>query len=91
MNDREFLIWIHEKLEDVHGEKPTLDYMHKLRAIIKNTPKNKVTPNISTFNSIDDLKSDLAKDCKWIGNCAIESSSSCHNNVKCGEYECVYN
>ena len=59
MNDKEFLIWIHERLTEVHGENPTFDYMHKLRAIIKATDPEKQTPNIATGNSIDDLKQDL--------------------------------
>lgn len=56
MKDREFLIWIHERLEHVHHERPIVDYMHKLRAIIRNTPKDQNTPNVDTFNSIEQLK-----------------------------------
>jgi hypothetical protein len=33
MKDRDFLLWIHERLEHVHGEKPAYDYMHKLKAV----------------------------------------------------------
>jgi hypothetical protein len=33
-SDRGFLMWIHERLEHVHGESPLIDYMHQLRAII---------------------------------------------------------
>ena len=55
MNDRDFLIWLHERLEYIHKESPTVDYMHKLRAIIKNTPKDKYTPNIATSNSLKEL------------------------------------
>lgn len=32
MKGREFLMWLHERLEKVHGEDHLLDYMHKLRA-----------------------------------------------------------
>lgn len=56
MKDREFLMWIHERLELVHGDSPLVDYMHKLRAIIRNTPKDKETPNTSSCNSLDELK-----------------------------------
>jgi hypothetical protein len=59
MKDQEFLIWIHERLTEVHGEKPTMDFMHKLRAIIKATPPEKVTPNMGTGNCIDDLKREI--------------------------------
>jgi len=56
MKDREFLIWLHERLEHKHKEEPIVDYMHKLRAIIKATPEDKVTPNCGTGNSMADLK-----------------------------------
>lgn len=46
MNDKEFLQWIHDRLEHVHKENPLVDYMWKLRAIIKATPKEQVTPNV---------------------------------------------
>jgi hypothetical protein len=59
MKDRDFLIWLHARLTDVHNERPTFDYMHKLRAIIKNTPKDKVTPNMGTNNSFEDLMKEL--------------------------------
>lgn len=36
MTDRDFLIWVHSRLEHEHGQSPLLDYMHKLRAIIAN-------------------------------------------------------
>jgi hypothetical protein len=59
MNDRDFLIWIHERLEHIHKEDPLVDYMWKLRAIIISTPKDKLTPNISGCNSLEDLKKAL--------------------------------
>ena len=37
MKDKQFLIFIHDRLEKVHGENRNIDYMHKLRAIIYNT------------------------------------------------------
>lgn len=52
--DREFLIWLHERLVDVHGECELYGYMHKLRAIIAATPPNQVTP-IACLNGIDDV------------------------------------
>jgi hypothetical protein len=56
MSDQEFLIWLHERLTNIHGERDAFDYMYKLRAIIKSTDPEKITPNIATYNSIDELK-----------------------------------
>lgn len=61
MKDRQFLIWIHERLEHIHNENPCYDYMHKLRALIKTTPKRKETPNLATYNNLADLITDLNK------------------------------
>jgi hypothetical protein len=55
MTDKEFLIWLHARLTDAHGEKPITDYMHKLRAIIKSTDPSKVTPNVATGNNLEDI------------------------------------
>jgi len=60
MNDRDFLMWIHERLV-VHGENPHHDYMHKLRAIIMSYPADKTTPNTGPFNNLGDLKEYLKK------------------------------
>lgn len=54
MTDREFLMWLHERLVSVHGEDACFDYMYKLRAIIKATPADRTTPNIGTENSLAD-------------------------------------
>ena len=59
MGDQKFLIWLHERLTNVHGERATFDYMHKLRAIIKSTDPEKITPNIAMYNNIDELKQGL--------------------------------
>jgi hypothetical protein len=42
-SDRGFLMWIHERLEHVHGENHLLDYMHQLRAIIAEIPADRKT------------------------------------------------
>lgn len=55
MPDRKFLIWLHERLEHVHGEDPLFDYMWKLRSIIEATPADKITPN-TTIKQIEELK-----------------------------------
>ena len=35
MSDKEFLIWLHHRLTEVHGEDEMFDYMNKLRSIIE--------------------------------------------------------
>lgn len=47
MRDREFLIWLHARLVEVHKEPPEIDYMLKLGNIIANYPKDNITPNTS--------------------------------------------
>lgn len=49
MNDREFLIWLHERLTNIHGESECMDYMHRLRAIIANIPENQRSPAVQSF------------------------------------------
>ena len=55
MKDRDFLKWIHERLEHVHHESPLMDYMHKLRAIIATTDPEKETLNMGMSNSLAEL------------------------------------
>ena len=54
MNDKEFLLWIHQRLNQVHGENKNADYMWKLRAIIANTPENQITPNVMVSLNISE-------------------------------------
>ncbi len=44
MKDKNFLIWLHERLVKIHKENPHVTYMHKLRAIINTTDPEKVSP-----------------------------------------------
>lgn len=60
MNDRDFLYWIHERLQNVYHEDPLIDHMHKLRDIIASTPTDKISPN-QWSNSLDELKSQWRK------------------------------
>ena len=55
MKDRDFLKWIHERLEHVHQENPLMDYMHKLRAIIATTDPDKETLNQGMSNSLAEI------------------------------------
>ena len=45
MTDREILIFIHQRLINVHKESPFFDYMHKLREVIHGMPKDKQSNN----------------------------------------------
>ncbi len=45
MTDRDFLIWLHERLRHVYRENELFDYMHKLRCVITSIPDNQVTPS----------------------------------------------
>lgn len=45
LTDRDFLCWIHERLEHVYNESPIVDFMNKLRVIITTIPANQRTPN----------------------------------------------
>lgn len=47
MHDKEFLLRIHDRMIEVHGEKSDVDYMWKLRAIINDYPDGKLTPNVA--------------------------------------------
>lgn len=56
MSDREFLIWIYQRLVLRHDENELSDYMHKLRCIIAATPAKQRTPNDgSGGSSCDEL------------------------------------
>lgn len=59
MTDRDFLMWMHERLVHVHGENPRVDYMNKLRAIIKATDKDQVTPNVISTSDLEKLLAEL--------------------------------
>lgn len=59
MKDQVFLIWLHERLENVHGEHPHTDYMRKLRAIIKATPPEQYTPNSYSCNCLEELLKEM--------------------------------
>jgi hypothetical protein len=43
MNDRDYLLWLVDRLVDVYHESPNVDFVHKLRAIALTTPKDKYT------------------------------------------------
>ena len=51
MKDKEFLQWIHNRMAWVHGENPSVDYMHKLRAVIAATDESIETPNAGSAHA----------------------------------------
>lgn len=46
VKDKEFLMWLYERLQFVHNENPNVDYMKKLLCVISITPEDKLTPNV---------------------------------------------
>jgi hypothetical protein len=46
MNDRDFLIWLRERMINHYHESPYVDFVHKLTAIINATPADRLTPNL---------------------------------------------
>lgn len=59
MTDREFLIWLHERLTEVHGESDLIGHMHRLRCIIRAIPADQTTPNVNSKNSLKELTETL--------------------------------
>lgn len=45
MTDKQFLIWLHARLEHIHKENLNYDYMTKLLSIANVIPDDQVTPN----------------------------------------------
>lgn len=54
MDDLGFLIWLHDRLTEVYGENPNVDYMSKFRAIINTVDAAQVTSNVDV--SLMDLR-----------------------------------
>ena len=64
MNDRDFLCWIHERLEN-YGDSDLLDFMHQLRAVIAETPEDKRTVNTGQGkNGLGELRRSLREGAK---------------------------
>ena len=53
MEDKRFLIWLHQRLVHVHGEDTHYDYMWKLRSIIEAIPADQITPNTTGVDNYD--------------------------------------
>ena len=60
MTNRDFLCWLHERLQQQHGDSELLLHMHRLRRIIATTPKNQeVTQDIRSCDSLEELMETL--------------------------------
>lgn len=57
-----FLMWIHERLEHVHGDSRLTDFMHRFRAIISNMDRTQKSPRSCGGNSLGELKENLMLD-----------------------------
>ena len=54
MTNKEFLQWVHDRMQFVHSENPNVAYMHKLRSIIDGYPNEGAQPTIyKKFGTID--------------------------------------
>lgn len=58
MRDKLFLIWLHNRLEQTHGESKHTDYMNKLRSIIDQVDNAQFTTN-SCSKTIGDILSEV--------------------------------
>jgi hypothetical protein len=52
MSDKDFLTWIYERLEHVHGENPRVDYMRRLRMTIEAMPWHRKLFNTVQGNEV---------------------------------------
>jgi hypothetical protein len=76
-SDRRFLMWIHDRLEHVHGENRLMDYMHKLRAIIADMPADRKTVSMGQGkNSLETLQQSIVEN-------ATSPSAPCSASFAC--------
>ena len=53
ISDKEFLLWIYERLHFVHKEDEATDYMSRLREIVDYMDPENVTPNLRDKSEMD--------------------------------------
>lgn len=83
MKDKQFLMWLHERLEHKHEENPLVDYMHKLRAIIAATPDFQDSSLAQGCNSLKELERRMAMRKQALGRGLIKPvkcSTTAHLN-----------
>lgn len=54
MTDKQFLVWLHNRIINVYEEETNMDFMYKFRGIITDYPKDKVTTNTTTNKSFQE-------------------------------------
>lgn len=54
--DKEFLIWLHERLANEFDENILLDYMYRLRTIIDTLPFNQTTKIDFDIRTVKDIQ-----------------------------------
>ena len=53
MSDREFLIWLHGRLVSQYGVPEGVDYLHRLRSIIRATPADQTNRGTSVSGIVE--------------------------------------
>ena len=72
MTDKQFLLWLADRLVVQYGESPDVDYVHKLCSIAEALPEEQVTPNTSEW-----VYSVMQERWDRGGNCLDPKSSHC--------------
>ena len=57
MNNQEYLKWLHDRLVNEYGVNVGVDWMHNLRAIIRDTPEDQDSRSIGSLR--DGLDTDV--------------------------------
>lgn len=58
MDDKATLTWIHDRMINVYGESANVDFLHRLRGIIVNTPEGRTTININDLKDVSPEQED---------------------------------
>lgn len=53
MNDKEFLKWVHDRIVNVYGESPNVDFLIRLREITESKFKEKVVIDESKLIKVE--------------------------------------
>ena len=53
MNDKDYLYWLADRLVNVYGESPNVDFVRKLVSISNSMSTKRLTPNTGTYDSFE--------------------------------------
>lgn len=67
MKDREFLLWVRDRLVYVYNESPNVDFVGKLTSIAYAIDPEQVTPNLGSNAGGEEHAARLAKQEKMMG------------------------